>query len=197
MFVRSLMVGSVVCGLGAVAAFSPTAESRPAADGFAIDPGHSSMVFRIKHNNAAYFYGRFNDISGTINLDEANPSASSLNVEIKTASVDTNSDKRNNHLKSPDFFDAEKFPTCSFKSTSFAATGTDAFDVKGDLTMHGVTKPVTIKLDKTGLVKGQRGELLGVESVFTVKRSDFGINFMPDGLGDEVKIMIGLEARKR
>lgn len=194
---RALVVGGVLALVGAAGFVggmgAPRAETPAAPGAWGVDPVHSSMVFRIKHMNTAYFYGTFNNVTGTINFDEAKPEASSLDLTVQIESVETHAEPRNKHLKSKDFFNAAEYPTATFKSTSWKGSG-NSFDVTGDMTLHGVTKPVTIKLEKTGQGKGQRGEIVGFESNFTIKRSDFGITFMPDGLGDEVKVMVGLEA---
>jgi polyisoprenoid-binding protein YceI len=175
---------------------APKVEAPAAAEGsWSVDPVHSSMVFRIKHMNTGYFYGTFNDITGTINFDEAKPEASSIEITVKTDSIETHNQKRNSDVKGKDMFNVAEFPTATFKSKSWKGSG-DSFDVTGDMTMHGVTKPLTIKLEKTGHAKGQRGEMIGFETTFTFKRSDFGMTFMPDGLSDEVKILSGLEAKK-
>ena len=167
------------------------------AETYSIDPVHSSAIFRIKHLNTSYFYGRFDDVRGTISFDEASPTSSSVEVQIKADSVDTHDGKRDSHLKSPDFFNAAKYPTLSFKSKSFAKSGDNAFDVSGDLTVHGETKPVTVKFEKTGAAKTQVGERIGFETTFTIKRSEYGIAFMPDGLGEDVRIIISLEGVKK
>jgi len=147
--------------------------------------------------NIAPFYGTFDDMTGSLSFDAADPSKSTLEASIKVDSVHTHNDKRNGHLKSPDFFNAAKFPTMTFKSKSFAKSGENMFDVKGDLTIHGVTKEITVKLEKTGSGSvPQMGERIGFGTEFTLKRSDYGITFMPDGLGDEVKVAIGIEAGK-
>jgi polyisoprenoid-binding protein YceI len=194
---RALVVGGVV-GLISAAGFlggmsAPSAAPAMAPGTWNVDPVHSSMVFRIKHLNTAYFYGTFNEVTGTINFDEAKPDASSMELSVKIDSAETHNSGRNNHIKGKDFFNAEKYPTATFKSTSWKGSG-DSFDVTGDLTLHGVTKRLTIKLEKTGAGKGQKGPIMGFETTFTIKRSDFAITFMPDGLGDEVKVMAGLEA---
>ena len=197
MRVRCAMLGSaVLVGIVSLAGLPSQARVLPAANSYSIDPVHSSVAFRIKHFNIAPFYGQFDDISGSLSFDEADPTKSTLEVSIKVDSVNTHNDKRNGHLKSPDFFNAAKFPTMTFSSKSFAKASENAYDVAGDLTIHGVTKPITVKLEKTGAGKMQGQDKIGFASDFTVKRSDFGITFMPDGLGDEVKIMLGLEAGK-
>lgn len=199
---KVLLVSALALGaIGSVAlvpsnpAPAPVATVAAAADTYSIDPVHSSVIFRIKHMNTAYFYGAFGEIKGTITLDSANPSASTIQAEIPIDSVTTRNEKRDGHLKSPDFFNAAKFPTATFKSTSVTADG-DTFKVTGDLTLHGVTKPVTLDLQKTGSMQSPRGEMIGFETTFTINRSDFGISFMPDGLGEEVRITVSIEARK-
>ncbi len=199
MLVRRAIVASVL-GLGALALVGLPLQARPvpAADSYSIDPVHSSVAFRIKHMNIAPFYGQFDEMTGSVSFDAADPSKDSIQASIKVDSVNTHNDKRNGHLKSPDFFNAAKFPTMEFKSTTFTKSGENAFDVAGDLTIHGVTKAVTIKLEKTGEGKSaQMGERIGFGAEFTLKRSDYGINFMPDGLGDEIKVAIGIEAAKK
>jgi polyisoprenoid-binding protein YceI len=184
----------VLGGLGAPRAETPAPAS--AAGAWSVDPVHSSMVFRIKHMNTAYFYGTFNDLSGTVTFDEAKPEASSVDLAVKIDSVETHADGRNKHLKSASFFNSAEFPTATFKSTAWKGSGT-SFDVTGDMTIHGVKKPLTIKLEKTGEGKGQQGPIIGFETTFTIKRSDFGITYMPDGLSDEVKMVVSIEAKEK
>lgn len=177
-----------------VAGFTLLAGRTAAAESYTIDGSHSSVVFRVKHMNVSNFYGRFNDISGKLNLDAANPEASSIEVTLKTESIDTANEKRDNHLKSPDFFNAKEFPTLTFKSTKVEAGEGETLKVTGDLTLHGVTKSITVDVEKTGTADHPRGgKVTGVASTFTIKRSEFGMDYMLSGLSDEVTIMIGLE----
>ena len=184
---------SVLVTLGSLAAYSVRA---PAADSYQVDPIHSSMVFRVKHMGATNFYGRFNNITGSFTLDD-DPSKNSFQVQIQTESVDTAVKKRDDHLKSPDFFNTKQFPTITFKSTQVKKAGGDALDVTGDLTLHGVTKSVTAKVTKTGTGKFGGRSLAGVEANLTIKRSDFGMNFMLEGIGDEVRITVSLEGGRQ
>jgi polyisoprenoid-binding protein YceI len=164
------------------------------AETYKVDPVHSTIIFRVGHLNAGVVYGRFNDPVGTITIDSENPANSSLNVEVKTDNIDTHNQKRDDHLRSPDFFNNKEFPTISFKSTAFKSSGDNKYEVTGDLTLHGVTKPVTVTVDKLGTGKDPSGATrAGFESIFTIKRSDFGMNFMQGGVGDEVRLMIALE----
>lgn len=183
--------------LNAPALAQPKAEAKPAAaTPFAIDTVHSAVVFRIKHMGVSYSYGRFNDISGTFLLDPANLAGSSFDVTVKAESVDTANAKRDAHLRSPDFFSAKEFPTITFKSTAITAGPQGSYELKGDLTLHGQTKPATAQLELVGTGAGMKGgELAGVEALLVIKRSDFGMNFMVDKgmLGDEVYVKISLE----
>lgn len=192
----AVLVGGVGLAVG-LAPSAPTAVTTAAEGEWTIDSVHSSVMFRILHMNTAYFYGRFNDLSGTIAWDDASPAASAFDVTIQTTSVDSKNQGRDKHLRGTDFFNTEQFPTATFKSTSMKPAGEGKVEVTGDLTLNGVTKPVTATVEKTGQNKGQRGsEVIGFETIFTIKRGDFGINFMPGGLGDEVKVFASFEAKK-
>jgi polyisoprenoid-binding protein YceI len=193
MFLRTALAGTALALATLAFAPAPHASTIPAAAAYSIDPVHSSVLFRVKHMNTSYFYGRFNEVKGAINFDEAAPASSTLEVEIKTDSVDTHAAKRDTHLKSADFFNVGTFPTATFKSKTWTKAG-NGFDVAGDLTIHGVTKPVTVKLEKTGEGNVQGNSIVGFETTFNVKRSDFGMSFMPDGIGEDVRIIISLEA---
>jgi polyisoprenoid-binding protein YceI len=196
-----LRFAAITAAAGAAALFAgvapaPSAAPPAAAETLKIDSGHSSNVFRCLHNNAAYFYGRFNEMSGEVVWDEANPSASSLRVEIKTTSVDTNNEKRDGHLRSSDFFNADQFPVATFKSTSiFNGQKEATYEVAGDLTIAGVTKPITVMLEKTGASTSQNGRTIhGFETTFTINRHDYGVTFGPESLGSDVRITISIEA---
>ena len=168
-----------------------------AADTFKIDPVHSSVVFSVMHLGVSNFYGRFNDVSGTVVLDKEDPSKSSVDLTIPVERVDTHNEKRDQHLKSPDFFNAKQFPVMTFKSKKVEASG-DTYKVTGELTLHGVTKPLTLEVKKSGEGKGMEGEIRGGgETHFTIKRSDYGMNFMQGPLGDEINIVVSLEGVKQ
>ena len=165
---------------------------------YQIDPVHSSNWFRIRHLNVANFYGRFNETAGTIVVDDANPAACSLEAQVKVDSVDTHNADRDKHLKSPDFFDAPQFPLITFKSSGpFRKAGPETYEVKGDLTLHGVTRPLALELVQTGVGPGMKGETrAGFETAFEIKRSDFGMKNML-GLGDDVRLNISVEAVRK
>ncbi|WP_421866356.1 YceI family protein [Parvibaculum sp.] len=171
-----------------------------AADTYQIDTSHTYLGFEINHLGFSTTYGRFSDVSGTIELDEENPEASSVDVKIVPASVYTGHEERDEHLRGEDFFNVEEFPDMSFKSTSIERTGEETGKITGDLTMHGVTKPVT--LDTTFTKKGdypmQEGmKAVGFNATTSLKRSDFGIDKYVPMVGDEVTITISLEAQRQ
>ena len=181
-------------------ALTPSATLAPApraADTYEIDGGHSSILFSIRHLGVGQVYGRFNEFTGNVSLDTAKLESSKVEMEIDVGTIDTGIDKRDNHLKSPDFFDAKQFPKATFKSTGVRKKDETHVTVTGDLSMHGVTKPVTFDLEMFGPKSTDRGERVGFHGQTTIKRSDFGIKFMlPDALGDEVAIVVGVQAVK-
>lgn len=168
-----------------------------AADTYNIDSRHSEAAFKIRHWMSKVS-GKFADMSGTVNIDRANPSASSVDVTIKAASVNTGVAGRDEHLRKPDFFDVEKFPDITFKSTKIAPSAKkDVFDVTGDFTMHGVTKQITLPVAFLGAM----GDRVGFSFSTTLNRKDYGIiwNRTMDNnvmLGDDVDIDISIEAVK-
>jgi len=171
--------------------------SANAADTFKVDPVHSFVLFSVQHLGIANTYGRFNDISGIVVFDKDNPSKSSVELSVPVESLDTHNSIRDRSVKSPDFFDAKQFPTMTFKSTKIEGSG-DTLKVSGDLTIRGVTKPVTVDFKKGGEGKGVFGEMRGGgETRFTIRRSDFGMNFQQGAIGDEVTIILSMEGIKR
>ncbi len=168
------------------------------AESFEIDAVHSSVVFRIKHLNVSYAYGRFNDLSGSFDYDPAKPEDAKFEVSIKATSIDTNNEARDKHLRSAELFDVEKFPEITFKSEKVKKLADNQLEVTGSLTLRGVTKPITVKIDWTGRGTGLRGETRGgVEAVFTIKRSDHGMDALKEALGDDVRLFVSLEGVKR
>ncbi len=208
---RTATLAALLAALGAATAFwtisgapaTPAAHaSTLAASTWKADPVHSTCVFRIKHaGGAANFYGMFRDISATFTLDEADPASLSIEAAIKLASVDTGAEQRDNHLRSPDFFNVRQFPEATFKSTSVEATGeTDVWKVKGELSLHGVTKEIEAMVRKVGEGEFRGTKRLGLEAVFQIKRSDFGMTtFLASDssdngpLGNTVAVIVSLE----
>jgi polyisoprenoid-binding protein YceI len=169
-----------------------------AGDTYKADPVHSAVVFRAHHAGIGYVWGRFNDPSGTLVLDEADPMKSTFAVEIPVANVDTHNDKRDAHLKSPDFFNAKQYPTIKFQSTAVKKGEGNVLQVTGNLTMHGVTKPITVPVELTGKGQFPPGTArAGVEATFVVKMSDFEIKGLPGAVGDEIKVVVAMEGVKQ
>ncbi len=169
----------------------------PAAITYDIDTGHSSLLFRAKHLNVSYVYGRFNEFSGQFTFDAAKPESSKVEVEIKIDSIDSGIEKRDAHLRSPDFFDAKQFSTATFKSKGVKKTKDGHFDVTGDFTLRGVTKPVTIDVESVGSVKDERaGEIAGFHGTFTLKRSEFGVSYGPTALGEDILVIVSVEGAR-
>ncbi|HVR76713.1 MAG TPA: YceI family protein [Planctomycetota bacterium] len=165
-----------------------------AAETHQIDTVHSAVLFKVKHLEVGYSYGRFNDISGTIVLDDADPAKSTAEITIKAESIDTANAKRDTHLKSPDFFNVKQFPLITFKSKKVKKGADGKLEAEGALTLHGVTKDVTLLVERVGSAKDPRGGAkTGFHTVLKLKRSDFGMKFMVGPLGDEVEVTISLE----
>jgi len=164
-----------------------------------IDPNHSQVNFGIKHLQVSTVRGSISGVTGNVIWDEKNPSKSSVEATINTTTVTTNNEKRDAHLKSPDFFNVEKFPTMTFKSTAVTSAN-GKLQVVGDLTLTGVTKSVTLDVDgPTPPQKGMGGKLVtGFSATGKLKRSDFnfGSKFAEPVLGDEVQFTIDIEALK-
>lgn len=179
--------------LAAIAALLVTAPVTAAT--YSIDGGHSSAIFKIKHLDVAYFYGAFKGVSGTLQYDDSNPGSSSIDLTLDAESVDSRNDNRDTHIKSPDFLNAKQFPVITFKSKSVKASGED-LEITGTLTLHGVSNDITVTATKTGAGTHPRSqkEMIGFHSEFTVKRSDFDMNFMVGPLSDEVTFILSLEA---
>ena len=175
--------------------------SARAEENYKIDPVHSSVGFKIRHL-FSYVNGRFTKFEGTFTVDFDQPEKSSVTATIQTASIDTGEPKRDDHLRSPDFFDATKNPTITFKSKSVKSTGKDMGDIVGDLTMHGVTKEVTLHAKFLGKGKGMGGEISGWQLTSDpLKRTDYGLNWSKaiEGtavVGEDVEITIEIEAHK-
>ncbi len=168
-----------------------------AADEFKIDPNHSSVNFAVTHAGVSTVVGHFTGFEGKILLDDKDVSKSSVNVTIKTASVDTANANRDNDLRSPNYFDAEKFPEITFQSKSVEKKGND-YVAHGTLTIHGVAKEVDLPFEMKGPVDaGQnRGRVMGAHGSLTVNRQDFGVGKPTPMIGSDVKIDLYVEARQ-
>lgn len=167
-----------------------------------IDASHSNAGFAVKHLVISTVRGSFTTLSGKLVLDEANVTRSTVEATIDVNSIDTQVPDRDAHLKSPDFFDAAKYPAITFKSTKVAKAGKDGLKVTGDLTLHGVTRPVTLDVTTSPEVKGLYGETRrGYSATTRIDRKDFGLvwNKMVEAgpaVGDQVTITLDLEVVK-
>lgn len=173
------------------------------AETYTVDKAHSEVLFSVRHMGVSRVTGRFNDFAGTITGDPAKPETSSVEFTIKATSIDTNDAGRDKHLRSADFFDVEKHPEITFKGSKITAKGQNKYDVAGTLTMHGVSKEVTLPVTMAGPVKDPRGnEKVGFETTLPLNRKDYGItwNRALDAGGvvvsDEVQVTVNLEAAK-
>jgi polyisoprenoid-binding protein YceI len=174
-----------------------SSQAAKAADVWAVDAVHSSVVFRVKHMNTSHAWGRFNSLAGSITLDSADPAQSKVAFTIKANSVDTNNKARDAHLMSPDFFSAVQYPNITFASESVTKSAR-GYEVIGSLTFHGVTKPLAFVLVPSGSGKDMKGgEIAGFDASFVVKQSDFGITKMAAAIGDEVSVYVSLEVAKK
>jgi polyisoprenoid-binding protein YceI len=164
-----------------------------AADTFKIDPAHTSVGFSISHLIISEVNGRFDDVAGDVTLDKDAVTAAKATIQVK--SIDTNIKKRDDHLRSPDFFDVEKFPTITFVGEKVEKDG-DKTVLVGKFTMHGVTKEIQLPFVVKGPIKDPwGGTRLAVKAETTINRTDYGMKTMT-GVGDEVKVLITAEATK-
>lgn len=163
------------------------------------DKAHTAIGFRVKHLGLVDVPGYFRDFAGKINFDAADMTKSSVEFTAKMTSVDTGVAGRDNHLRTADFFEVEKYPEMTFKSTSVTKKG-KGYILTGDLTMKGVTKSVSFPFNVVGFVKNQRGTVMGVTAETSINRRDFGVNYgnnLPNGtpmLSDNVAIVLNIEA---
>ncbi len=168
------------------------------ADNYKIDPSHTSIVFKISHLGFSNVYGMLPGAEGKFTIDEAKPEKSSLEFSVKAEQISTHDKKRDDHLRGPDFFNVKQFPNITFKSKSVKKSGKN-YEITGDLSLHGVTKPVTFTFEQLGSGKDPWGNVrTGGDATLKIKRSDYGMTFMnePGKVGDEVTIMISAEGTK-
>jgi polyisoprenoid-binding protein YceI len=184
---RKLIVAAALLGtLGAAS-----------AEDYVLDPNHTFPNFAINHLGYSTIYGRFGATEGTLTLDPQSGSGS-VELVVDTSSIDTGHEKRDEHLRSPDFFNVVEFPEMTFKSTGVTFDGENLTSVEGDLTLMGVTKPVTLEVTHMycGTHPMNQQQVCGFDARGSIKRSDFGINYGLPAVGDEVTLLIGAEAIK-
>ncbi len=169
-----------------------------------LDLSHSEVTFAVKHMMISTVRGKFNSFSGTIDFNEADPARSSIDVSIDVASIDTRDEKRDGHLKSGDFFDVEKFPTATFKSTKVEKTSDSTAKVTGDLTLRGVSRPVVLDVTYAGQAKSPWGTTsAGFSASTKISRKDWGLTWnvaLETGgvlVGEDISIAIEAELVKQ
>jgi polyisoprenoid-binding protein YceI len=171
-----------------------TAQSAPVT--YKMDPGHTNVLFSWNHFGFSNPTANLGLGEGTIVFDDKDPSKSSVDVTLPLAGLDTHMPALDEHLKKPDFFDADKYPTVTFKSTNVQAVGGNKFKVTGNLTVHGVTKPVVLDatLNKSGEHPMMKVQTVGFDATASLKRSDFGVGAYVPNVSDEIQIHITTEA---
>ncbi len=197
---RLALVTGILSLAAPLALVQASAQAAPQTSTWTSDPAHSEVDFSISHMAVSNVHGRFGHVAATIVYNDADVTKSTVSATIDVTGIDTGEDARNNHLKSPDFFDVAQFPSASFTSTSVARSG-NGLAIAGTLTLHGVTKPVVL------MAEGPRGPADGMDhkphagfsATTTIKRTDFGIGskFPSAMVGDEVKLSIDLEVVKQ
>ena len=163
-----------------------------------IDPNHSAAQFSVRHMGISTVRGAFTKVKGAVAYDSADPSKSAIDATIDATSVDTRVEARDKDLRSPNFFDVDKFPTITFKSKSVSADGSGKLKVTGDLTIKGVTKEVVLDVDgPSSPIKAQNGgERMGASATTKINRKDFGVNGAAAAVGDEITITLDVELVK-
>lgn len=168
------------------------------AASYTIDPAHTFPHFAINHLGFSTMHGRFNSTSGTITMDKK-AGKGSVDIKIDAASIDTGFEKRNQHLRSPDFLNVAEFPTITYKSTKVTFIGNSKARVEGKLTIAGTTKPVTLNVThyKCGTNPMNKKEQCGFDATASIKRSDFGVKYGLPAIGDEMQLTFEVEAVKQ
>ncbi len=182
-----------------IAALAMAASAAAQAGTWQIDPNHTAAQFSVRHLGVSTVRGAFTKVTGTVKHDPTDPTKDSIDVTIDANSVDTRVEMRDNDLRSPRFFDVQKYPSITFHSKSVKVAGAGKMQITGDLTIHGVTKEVVLDVDgpteaiKDPMGKGQR---MGASAMTKVNRQDFGVSALPGVVGDEITITIDVEMTK-
>lgn len=168
---------------------------------YRVDPSHSSLIFKVNHMGAGNVFGAIPDLSGTLTYDAGNVANCAVSITAKPESLTTFNQRRDTHLKSADFFSAKEFPTVTFKSVSWKKVDDTTYEVRGDFTLLGITKAITVHAQITGSGKDRQGtDLIGFESTFTIDRTDYSMNYgvaKKGGLGKDVTITVAIECQKQ
>ena len=164
---------------------------------YIVDATHSAALFQVKHFGISFVSGRFTDLSGTIRLDREDPNNSSVEIVIRTASVNTDLKKRDDHLRNADFLDVKKYPTMSFKSSQVRKIDDNSGEITGSFNLHGVTRTITTTVTFLGEVDVPWDQhRAGFETSFNIKRSDYGMDKILGPAGDNIKITLFVEAMR-
>lgn len=213
MFILIILVSAVIPifqaqangqdGAKTAASTNQTEAAKPVEVTYLIDNAHSLIGFSVRHLTISDVHGRFNDFTGTIHYNEKDISKSSVEFSAKAASINTDIKGRDDHLRSADFFDVEKYPEITFKSSRIESQGQQYLMV-GQFTMHGVTKEISFPFQLTSLIKDQRGKMrFGVRAELTINRQDYGVSWSKTldsgglAVSNEVKIELNFEAVKQ
>lgn len=185
---KSLALGLAVASIATISVAKPV--------DYTIDPTHTATVFTWNHFGFSTPSANFSDIQGTISVDNAKPVNSAVNVTIPLSSLNTNVKALDDHLKNADFFDAEKYPNITFKSTKVQALGQNKYKITGDLTVKNVTKPVVLDavLNKQGIHPMTKAESIGFNATTSFDRSAFGVGAYVPNVGDKITVNITTEA---
>ncbi len=171
---------------------SAPASANTEAKVYNVDLSHSNILFKCKHLGVSYQYGRFDKFDGQFTLGE-DAASSSVSITVDAASVNSNDEKRDAHLRNADFFNVKQFPEMTFQSTKVTKGEGDAYTIVGDLTLHGTKKEITMDVTKVGEEATRMGQRAGFEGSFTIDRMDFGIASNPKNLGHDVHMMFAIE----
>jgi polyisoprenoid-binding protein YceI len=194
-------LGLITLLFASLPVFAADGAKVPGAEKYDIDASHSGVVFGWNHFGFSNPTARFDKIEGNVLLDKADLTKSSISVTLPVEGLDTGVAKLDEELKSADFFDASKYPTITFKSTKVEKTGENSLKITGDLTVHGVTKPVTLdaKVNKIGIfeIPGvMKAQAAGFDARTVIKRSDFGVTKYVPAVSDEIPVRITLDAKQ-
>jgi len=190
--VRDKAIGMLSALIVMLAVFAPVSAS--AAETYVLDPDHTYILFRVKHLGVGYSYGQFSGATGSFRLEDTPGAKSLIEIEAQAKLINTGVQIRDNHIRSQDFLNVENYPIISFRSTSVEKVEQDLYRISGDLMLLGKTRPITVKARQTGAGKDPWGKYRkGFETSFTIKRSDFGMDFMLGGVSDEVDLTVSVE----
>ena len=200
-FVTAAIAGAAFASSVALKAPAPLSAAAPVAMvAFILDPAHTMVQFKVRHLGISTVTGRFATFTGAFQLDPATGEAADAQLSIDAASINTDNDRRNADLRSPNFFNTDTFPKITFASTSIQKTSGNKYKMNGNLTMHGVTKPVTLDVELSGTRQTARGWIAALSMTGSIKRKEFGLTWdrMTEGVAvvsDDVTLLIDVEAK--